>query len=85
MLFLQGGMMEITMNAIKLISLTSLIVLTSCQSMAPDQEAGVEYSYESMELPIINVYHNVHYNNPGFYPEGEYFNGGLYYMRGYRH
>lgn len=75
--------MQSYIKPVRVLAPLVLVGLTGCASMNL-----VEYP-DTAQYPgdpaLINTYHNVHYNNPGFYPNGYYNNGGHYYMRGYRY
>ena len=73
-------------KALKLITLTGIVFLVGCESMnmVPPNEALIE-SNEKDKALLVNRYHNIHYQNRGFYPNGYYQGGNTYYQRGYRY
>lgn len=73
-------------KALKLIALTGLVFLVGCESMnmVPPDVALME-SNERDKALLVNRYHNVHYQNRGFYPNGYYYKGTSYSERGYRY
>ncbi|MGE3320000.1 MAG: hypothetical protein AB7I18_11970 [Candidatus Berkiella sp.] len=71
----------------KLIALTGITFLVGCQSlnMTPPMDPALVESNEMDKALLVNRYHNIHYWNRGFYPNGYYQNGNDWYQRGYRY
>jgi len=81
-------------TVIKLIFVSGLFYLSACTGLrsATAEETtifthygpGYGSNYNALsDQETINLYHNIHYQNKGFYPAG-YYGNGYYYKRGYR-
>ena len=68
--------------------ITASVSLSGCQHLVGAQKTEEELLMQKMgnyqQQETVNLYHNVHYNNRGFYPGG-YYQNGYFYKRGYRH
>jgi len=76
-------MNKIKQNLTRIALLSTLCCNVGCQSVQslqgdPEIEAQIQQQ-------TINVYHNVHYNNPEFYPAVKFEGGSYYSKRGYRY
>lgn len=73
--------------AAKLVALTvSMMFLVGCESMNMSQpDPRIAESNQRDSDLLVNRYHNIHYQNRGFYPNSNYKNGNFYSQRGYRY
>lgn len=70
----------------KKIVFVSLLCLVGCASELPRTSRCHNPQPCCMDSTVtVNAYHNIHYQNPGFYPSGIYRNGNYHYARGYRY
>lgn len=72
------------MSALRLFIISGCLFFAGCISVPVENNVSSSEDSGVPHQPIVNVYHNVHYGNPGYFPRGFNCTGGYYSMRGYR-